>query len=319
MEHIVGVCPIWDDESYAAVIDTWPRVFNSPRAGGRFQLMESGAPLLDYLTERQKVNLSYWICHHNLRYQLFDESPEPDKDLSSLDKEWIEKHQNRIPSASERILTYLCELIRSTDADQAPNRALQRAAGGCRINVNDLGELEQYATDCGWLDRRYGVTFPARIHVEEQFRDLGSGRNGFVAMWFDDSMEAVYKQGIKPAIKAAGYNSVRIKDQEYLGDVTDQILAEIRQSRFVVADFTASQKSGARGGVYYEAGFAEGLGIPVIYTCHKKRMKAVHFDTNHFNHITWKKPLDLREQLQRRIERVLGPGPSDPSTDRVVD
>ena len=35
----------------------------------------------------------------------------------------------------------------------------------------------------------------------------------------------------------------------------DRIIAQIRASKFVVADFTRN-----RGGVYYEAGFALGLG-----------------------------------------------------------
>ena len=44
-------------------------------------------------------------------------------------------------------------------------------------------------------------------------------------------------------------------------------------------------------------------------------MGNVHFDTSSINHITWKTPKDLREQLHRRIEATLGRGPSDPSTE----
>jgi hypothetical protein len=39
-------------------------------------------------------------------------------------------------------------------------------------------------------------------------------------------------------------------------------MAEIRRSRFVVADYT-----GQRNGVYFEAGFGLGLGLVVIPTC----------------------------------------------------
>ena len=128
-------------------------------------------------------------------------------------------------------------------------------------------------------------------------------------MWFDDSMEEVYDGGIKPAIEAAGYVPVRIKDTEFLGDVTDEIVAHIRQSRFVVADFTTSKECGARGGVYYEAGFVQGLGIDVIHTVRQDCMADVHFDTSHINHLTWETPEDLRANLQLRIERALGRGP----------
>jgi nucleoside 2-deoxyribosyltransferase len=42
-------------------------------------------------------------------------------------------------------------------------------------------------------------------------------------------------------------------------------------------------------GAYWEAGFAEGLGRPVIYTCRKQKWDATksHFDTSHLNTIVW--------------------------------
>ena len=79
----------------------------------------------------------------------------------------------------------------------------------------------------------------------------------------------------------------------------DEILAEIRKSRFVVADFTCCKqcavcetckKTGRKisipGSVYYETGFARGLGIPVIHIVRGDGMDDVHFDTNSINHIT---------------------------------
>ena len=122
--------------------------------------------------------------------------------------------------------------------------------------------------------------------------------------------------GIKPAIVDAGYEPVRIDRQEFLGKIDDEIVAEIRKSRFVVADFTTTRKSGARGGVYYEAGFAHGLDIPAILTCHQDCMNDVHFDTNHFNHLVWATPEDMRTKLKNRIEAVLGHGPLKPPTER---
>jgi nucleoside 2-deoxyribosyltransferase len=63
-----------------------------------------------------------------------------------------------------------------------------------------------------------------------------------------------------------------------------------------VADFT-----GHRGGVYYEAGFALGLGRPVIWTCHKDHLTQAHFDTRQYNHIEWSDSRELRERLRNRI------------------
>src|SRR5207253_2064966 len=98
----------------------------------------------------------------------------------------------------------------------------------------------------------------------------------FVAMWFDNSMEAAYSEGIAPAISTAGYQPYRMKDVEHNNKICDEILAEIRKSRFVVAEFT-----GNRGGVYFEAGFAMGLDRPVIWVVNESDLGDVHFDTNH--------------------------------------
>ena len=285
--------------------------------GKRRDLGVGAWPVVSLAQARQKANLSYWIYCHNLDYRLFDEQP-PGEDPPVLDRKWVEGHRNRTSSASDRMLTLLRELIRCDDAGKETTRDLQMAAGGCRSS-QDLDELVRHSMQQGWtgsLDpnlpspRTDTINLAGRIHVDEQRGKQGrKKKRAFVAMWFDPRMQEAYSRGIEPAIRDAGYEPVRIDRKEFLGKVDDEIVAEIRRSRFVVADFTTSKKAGARGGVYYEAGFAQGLGLDVIHTCCQDRMQAVHFDTNHFNHITWKKTKDLRTKLQKRIEAVLGRGP----------
>lgn len=97
---------------------------------------------------------------------------------------------------------------------------------------------------------------------------------------------------------------MRIDTKEHGNKVDDEIISELRRSRFVVADFTCGT-SGARGGVYYEAGFAHGLGTPVIFTCHADCIEHVHFDTRQYNHILWTSPSELRDKLNRRIRATI--------------
>ena len=139
----------------------------------------------------------------------------------------------------------------------------------------------------------------------------------FVAMWFDDSMDKVWEKGIRPAITDAGYEPVRIDQKEHANKIDDEIIAEIRRSRFVVADFTHGKiddkelpikKRGARGGVYYEAGFAQGLGIDVIFTCHEDQIDYLHFDTRQYKHISWSRPEELKNALKNRISALYGNG-----------
>lgn len=118
----------------------------------------------------------------------------------------------------------------------------------------------------------------------------------FVAMWFANEMQSVFDAAIGPAISDAGLRPLRIDLKEHNNKICDEIIGEIRRSRFVVADFT-----GNRGGVYYEAGFAHGLGKQVIWTVHEDHLNDVHFDTRQYNHITYTTPEELREKLFNRI------------------
>lgn len=132
-------------------------------------------------------------------------------------------------------------------------------------------------------------------------------------MWFKDEMSGAFERGIEPAIEGSGYATMRIDRKEHLAKVDEEIIAEIRRSRFLVADFSHGD-DGARGGVYFEAGFAHGLGIPVIYTCRKSDIDKLHFDTRQYNHIVWETPEELRTALKNRILAVIGEGPNSPST-----
>lgn len=129
---------------------------------------------------------------------------------------------------------------------------------------------------------------------------VGGGRPGvcFVAMSFHPSMSPAFDDGIKPAIETdCGLQALRVDRVEHNDPITDRILAGIRSAQVVVADFTLQ-----RQGVYFEAGYALGLGRIVIWTCHKAEEEKLHFDTRQYNHILWDTPADLREKLAARIQ-----------------
>ena len=130
----------------------------------------------------------------------------------------------------------------------------------------------------------------------------------FVAMWYGDEdteaeMTELYEQGIAPAVKDAGYRVSRADLEQHNEYIMDKVFGMIRAAPFVVADFT-----GNRNGVYFEAGFARGLGIPVINCCKKSDFDDAHFDTKQLSHIFWGKPAELREPL---LYRILGTIPTN--------
>jgi nucleoside 2-deoxyribosyltransferase len=127
----------------------------------------------------------------------------------------------------------------------------------------------------------------------------------FVAMSFSQEMNDAYEKGLKVGIQSAGFSPLRIDSIEHTNKIDDEIIAEIRRSAFVVADFT-----GQRPSVYYEAGFAMGLGLRVIWTCRKGDLQDLHFDTRQYNFLAWETPEELADRLRKRIVAVIGQGPA---------
>ena len=67
----------------------------------------------------------------------------------------------------------------------------------------------------------------------------------FVAMWFDESMNDAFEIGISKAVTDRGFpTSVRIDRKEHNSQITDEIIAAIRDAEFAVADFKDN-----RGGI----------------------------------------------------------------------
>lgn len=158
----------------------------------------------------------------------------------------------------------------------------------------ELGYLE----DPG--EERYRLSLDGWKRLGEISRERLDSSQAFVAMWFSNDTKEAWLEGIEPALSETGYKPIRIDLVQHNEKIDDRIIAEIRRSGLLVADFT-----GNRGGVYFEAGFAMGLDIPVIWTCREDHVKYLHFDTRQYNHIVWKTPEELKASLIDRIEATL--------------
>ena len=229
-----------------------------------------------------------------------------------------------VPERAERLLRYLVKCSAGEIGSKIPIReALTPEYKGAlawseSTGWGDIVFLSDYLSQKGWVDiagrsSKYdpeGVTVTvdgyARIGDLKTYVDSAQA---FVAMWFDSEMNDAYEKGIKPAILQSGYKPMRIDQKADANKLDDEIIAEIRRSRFLVADMTHGE-GGARGSVYFEAGFAMGLGIQIIYTCHSDWIDKVHFDTRQYVHTLWKTPEELREGLMGRIQALIGEGPN---------
>jgi hypothetical protein len=135
--------------------------------------------------------------------------------------------------------------------------------------------------------------------IRELDRSRPVGNNAFVAFHFSPEMKDVYFRVYEPTLISNGYELAPIVNPVHNEKIDDMIISEIRKSSLLVADFTDE-----RPNVYYEAGFAFGLDIPIIRTI--KSGHKPHFDTRQYNHIVWTDEDDLRTQLIARIKAIPG-------------
>lgn len=150
------------------------------------------------------------------------------------------------------------------------------------------------------------ITLPVEGLIEFEAEQVDAETNdAFVAMWFNHEVTPVYDEAMIPAIEHWGYRAIRVDRKEHNNKIDDEIISAIRRSKFLVADFSCGA-DGARGGVYFEAGFAAGLGKPVIFTVRAQDLARVHFDTRQYNHIVWETTEGLREALENRIGATIG-------------
>jgi hypothetical protein len=163
----------------------------------------------------------------------------------------------------------------------------------------------------------------------------------FVAMWYDNETEKLRKS-LKAGITAAGYDPIIVDEKYFTGNIMEFVISRIRESKFVVADFTSTPEEkikieknndepknnlvrrGTRGGVYYEAGFAKGLGLQVIHTCknNNKSKNRLHFDIKQENTIFWKdgetEDVSVRQLKDRPIDNYSPQNLAERLYDRII-
>ena len=102
----------------------------------------------------------------------------------------------------------------------------------------------------------------------------------------NEDLMNIYRDHLRPAVGETGYELRILRDVLQAGVIDNQLRIEIIKSRFLLVDL-----SDDNNGAYWEAGFAEGLGRPVIYLCEKNKFDAEkpHFDTNHCTTVIYEK------------------------------
>lgn len=166
-----------------------------------------------------------------------------------------------------------------------------------------------YVKDEGLIRQRQGhddIYLKAGLSIAgwERYGDLKratfDSHKAFMAMEYGHpDLDGLFRDVLKPAVSQTGFELFTLPERPKAGLIDDRLRVEIQTSRFLIADLTHEN-----GGAYWEAGYAEGLGRPVIYTCEEEKFEKLktHFDTNH--HLTIKWNTGDTDKLARAVEEL---------------
>jgi hypothetical protein len=223
-----------------------------------------------------------------------------------------------IQAQLENLLEWLSEHQASPGEDAIPDNSFLAALGS--PNISTAGFICDYGGEQGLITNNSSrgldsysfcsmrLTFDGWAYLDEITRGKSDGRLAFMAMNYGDvQLDRVYRECFQKAVAKTGFSLRRLDENLQAGLIDDKMRVDIRRAKFLIADLTYGNN-----GAYWEAGFAEGLGKPVIYTCEKSVFndpsKKPHFDTNHHLTVVWEASnLDAASDLLENTIRATLP------------
>jgi len=216
--------------------------------------------------------------------------------------------ESTIPSPAEQLdslVLYAGDILRDTPGERLNKNPGHLRAKLCAILPTDVNFVSKAAMEEGFVQENSPPIIRLTMKGWNRYESLKKGQSNsktaFMAMPFGvDSVNTAYEECFVPAVKAAGFSLERVDSQPEAGSIDDRIRVQIRNAKFVVADLTNKN-----AGAYWEAGYAEGLGKKVIYTCEEKHFleHQTHFDTRQFFTVIWNS--DALDNASERLTAVI--------------
>jgi hypothetical protein len=119
----------------------------------------------------------------------------------------------------------------------------------------------------------------------------------FIAMPFTPELEDCYYYGIRVPVNLAGYNSIRIDQATFTGDILSQIKNSIETAEVVIA-----MLDGANPNVYLEVGYSWGKTKPTILLI--KDIKELRFDVSGHKCLVYNNIKNLESLLTVELSKL---------------
>lgn len=297
-------CYLCDSKASQLPTDRDGEIINCIRCGKYF-ISDSLARATDeFILNRNKLyKVSSWVYEQNHDFNTIPELKTDNiaKLLDIRDKKVKEKYD------------LMMEFIYK-------NNALQYNLDKCIVyswikNKNDFLVFFQNAIDNNHIDgkiikfldnsfqvEKSELTFNGLQYVENLESPNTSSKNVFFAFNFEVELNDIFSIYVREAVEESGLTCIIINQSNTKHDksITDEIIGKLKSSRIVIADFTNHRNS-----VYFEAGFAMGMKIPIIWTVQKGHEDDMSFDTRQYPHIVWENGEDLKKQIMDRIKVII--------------
>lgn len=303
-------CPIckWGGNDVACQPDEAKAWVECPRCG-RFALeltwlqgVQNGTVKADY-SERQKAVLAHAIRKSN---------PEKVWNEAGIGKVLEGDYLPSVAEQVENLIFYLgCQQKSAGDRIELLYLKVLFLVGA--IEPHDVMFLIRGLVEEGVIVGSLGsqsASIVLTIKGWDRFAQLTKGveasNQGFMAMPFGyEDLTNIFYEYWKPGAKQTGLPLERLDDNPRAGSISHRMQVEIRRSKYLVAELTHNNP-----GAYWEAGFAEGLGKPVIYLCEKSFFddpeNGIHFDVSQKQGVIWQadKLTEAKEQLKDIIRNT---------------
>ena len=129
----------------------------------------------------------------------------------------------------------------------------------------------------------------------------------FIIMPLKTSLDEL-SNSIKKTVENCGLTPKRIDENLNNKKIDDEIIVFINRSLFVICDLTPPDGGNQNGNVYFEAGYAKGRKIEIIWTCKKEHIENLPFDIRQYRCIGWDKDKlsEFEKKLKDTILSILG-------------
>ena len=304
-------CPLCEFKSRGGRVTLVNRILDYAVTCPRCRSFEVTKQALDEIAQLKpelKADISSWVAERNIQKGSNPQIVSSAYQRTPQDTGVVSVSEIRsifLPrSFSERLDRVLLNMAKMSDEPGAPIEFNENSIFVCYSWSTNMMSFNLAALhDNAWLSCAPSV--PGKAYVTPGGWNRVSTLEGqspasnqvFVAIAFANELEPAWHDGILKGVASANMRPIRVDEKEHNEKICDVIVAEIRRSSLVIADVTLQ-----RQGVYFEAGYAMGLGIPVIWCCKADDIENVHFDTRQYNHIVWATPEELALKIERRIK-----------------